>query len=181
MCRPVLKTLILLQTKIYDFPYPISDLTLKCIPYFRPCDVWQIRQLSTDLRRTGLRDAPNDFRVFFFAINVHGSTRYSKNGILEKYSHIFPIWGRYARQGVIFRVLSLTLTGYTMSNLCVLNRVFPANLLLFSPFDHILIFADFVRFVEMRENANLCTVFSVLNTVMLCPVLNRVRNYSSFS
>ena len=29
-----------------------------------------------DLRRTGLRDAPNDVRVFFFAINVHGNTRY---------------------------------------------------------------------------------------------------------
>ena len=29
-------TLTLFQTKIYDFPYPISDLTPKCIPYFRP-------------------------------------------------------------------------------------------------------------------------------------------------
>ena len=28
----------------------------------------------------------------------------------------------------------------------------------------------------MRENANLCTVFIVLNMVMLCPVLNGVRN-----
>ena len=37
----------------------------KCIPYFRPCDVWQIRQLSIDLRRTGLRDASNDVHVFF--------------------------------------------------------------------------------------------------------------------
>ena len=58
-------------------PYPISDQNIlfsipyfrpdsKCIPYFRPCDVWQCRQLSIDLRRTGLRDAPNDVRVFFF-------------------------------------------------------------------------------------------------------------------
>ena len=38
---------------------------LKCMPYFRPCGVWQCRQLSIDLRRTGLRDAPNDVRVFF--------------------------------------------------------------------------------------------------------------------
>ena len=37
----------------------------KCIPYFRPCDVWQIRQLWMDLRRTGLRDAPNDVRGLF--------------------------------------------------------------------------------------------------------------------
>ena len=27
-------------------------------------DVWQIRQLSIDLRRTGRRDASNDVRVF---------------------------------------------------------------------------------------------------------------------
>ena len=38
-----------------------------------------------DLRRTGLRGAPNDVRVFFFfAINVHGNTRYSKNGIPDQ-------------------------------------------------------------------------------------------------
>ena len=30
------ETLILFQTKIWDFPYPISNLTLKSIPYFRP-------------------------------------------------------------------------------------------------------------------------------------------------
>ena len=59
-------------------PYPISDQNIRfSIPYFRPdlqhvypisdpVDVWQIRQLSIDLRRTGLRDAPNDVRVFFF-------------------------------------------------------------------------------------------------------------------
>ena len=50
-----------------------QTLPWKCIPYFRPCDVWQIRQLSIDLRRTGVRDAPNDVRVFFFAINVYGT------------------------------------------------------------------------------------------------------------
>ena len=60
------------------FHTPFQTWLSKCIPYFRPCDVWQIRQLSIDLRRTGFRDAPDDVRVFFFAINVHGSTRYSK-------------------------------------------------------------------------------------------------------
>ena len=38
----------------------------KCMPYFRPCDVWQFPKLAIDLRRTGLPDAPrNDVRVFF--------------------------------------------------------------------------------------------------------------------
>ena len=32
----LLKTLTLFQTKICDFPYPISDLTQNSIPYFRP-------------------------------------------------------------------------------------------------------------------------------------------------
>ena len=74
-------------------PYPISDQNIRIsIPYFRPDSqnvypisdryVWQLRQHSIDLRRTGLRNAPNDVHVyFFFAINVQGSTRYSKNGI----------------------------------------------------------------------------------------------------
>ena len=31
-----LKPLILFQTKICDFPYPISDLIKNLIPYFRP-------------------------------------------------------------------------------------------------------------------------------------------------
>ena len=31
------KTLFLFQTKLCDFPYPISDLTKNFIPYFRPC------------------------------------------------------------------------------------------------------------------------------------------------
>ena len=35
VCRPVLKTLNLFQTKIYDFPYPISDLTLKMYTLFK--------------------------------------------------------------------------------------------------------------------------------------------------
>ena len=35
VCRPVLKTLTLFQTKMYDFPYPISDLTLKMYTLFQ--------------------------------------------------------------------------------------------------------------------------------------------------
>ena len=36
VCGTLLETLILLQTKICDFPYPISDLTQNLIPYIRP-------------------------------------------------------------------------------------------------------------------------------------------------
>ena len=64
----------------------------KWIPYFRPWDVWQFRQLSIELRRTGLRDAPNDVRVFFFAINVHGNTRYSKSGIPAQTNGIYTLF-----------------------------------------------------------------------------------------
>ena len=35
-CGPPLETRTLFQTKICDFPYPISDLTQNSIPYFRP-------------------------------------------------------------------------------------------------------------------------------------------------
>ena len=35
-CGPPLEILTLFQTKICDFPYPISDLTHNSIPYFRP-------------------------------------------------------------------------------------------------------------------------------------------------
>ena len=36
VCGTLLETLTLFQTKICDFPYPISDLTKNLIPYFRP-------------------------------------------------------------------------------------------------------------------------------------------------
>ena len=36
MCGTVPETLTLFQTKICDFPYPISDLIKNLIPYFRP-------------------------------------------------------------------------------------------------------------------------------------------------
>ena len=35
-CSTPLETLTLFQTKICDFPYPISDLIKNLIPYFRP-------------------------------------------------------------------------------------------------------------------------------------------------
>ena len=36
LCGALLETFTLFQTKICDFPYPISDLTQNLIPYFRP-------------------------------------------------------------------------------------------------------------------------------------------------
>ena len=36
MCGTLPKTLTLFQSKICDFPYPISDLIKNLIPYFRP-------------------------------------------------------------------------------------------------------------------------------------------------
>ena len=65
LCCPVLKTLTLLQTKIYDFPYPISDLNLKMYTLFQTLWCVANRQLSIDLRRAGLHDAPNDVHVVF--------------------------------------------------------------------------------------------------------------------
>ena len=45
-----------------------------------------------DLRHTGLRDAPNDVRGFFIANNVHGNTRYSKNGIPDQTDGIYTLF-----------------------------------------------------------------------------------------
>ena len=36
VCGTLPETLTLFQTKICDFPYPISDLIKNLIPYFRP-------------------------------------------------------------------------------------------------------------------------------------------------
>ena len=36
ICSTLSETLTLFQTKICDFPYPISDLIKNLIPYFKP-------------------------------------------------------------------------------------------------------------------------------------------------
>jgi len=36
VCGALFETLNLFQTKLHDFPYPISDLNQNSIPYFRP-------------------------------------------------------------------------------------------------------------------------------------------------
>ena len=63
----------------------------KCIPYSRPSDVWQIRQLWIDFRRTGLW-RPKRCSCFFLRVNVHGSTRCSKNGILYQIDGIYTLF-----------------------------------------------------------------------------------------
>ena len=37
-------------------------------------------------------DAPSDVRVFFFAINVYGNTRYSKTGIPDQTDGIYTLF-----------------------------------------------------------------------------------------
>ena len=84
--------------------YPISDQNIRfSIPYFRP-DSQNVHPISDPvmcgkfgnsewiLRRMGLRDAPNDVRVFFFVINVYGNTRYSKTGIPEQTDGIYTLF-----------------------------------------------------------------------------------------
>ena len=43
VCGTLLETVTLFQTKICDFPYPISDLIKNLIPYFRPALVYNFR------------------------------------------------------------------------------------------------------------------------------------------
>ena len=61
--------------------------------YFRPCDVWQFRQLSIELRRTGLRDATNDVRVFFLPDHCpRQHTLLAKNGIPDQTDGIYTLF-----------------------------------------------------------------------------------------
>ena len=52
-CGLRLETLTLFQTKICDFPYPISDLTQKSIPYFRPVKLVHLSNTWLLLPRNG--------------------------------------------------------------------------------------------------------------------------------
>ena len=94
MCRPVLKTLTLFQTKIYGFPYPISDLTLTRSTLFQT--LWCVANSATLNRVYSVRYfvTPQTMFVFcfFFAINVHGSTRYSKNGIQDQIDGMYTLF-----------------------------------------------------------------------------------------
>ena len=85
-------------------PYPISDQNIRfSIPYFRP-DSQNVYPISDPVRRGnlsnsqwiyGVRDfvTPQTmFTFFFFAINVHGNTRYSKNGIPDQTDGIYTLF-----------------------------------------------------------------------------------------
>ena len=68
------------QTKIYDFPYPISDLTLKMYTLFQTLWCVVISATLNGFTAYGTSWRPKRCsRFFFFAINIHGDTRYSKN------------------------------------------------------------------------------------------------------
>ena len=68
------KPLPYFRPKYRNFQTLFQTWLSKCIPYFRPCDLWRIRQLSLVLRCTGLRDATNDARVFFSSRSMHTAT-----------------------------------------------------------------------------------------------------------
>ena len=101
-------------------PYPISDQSIKFpIPYFRP-DSQNVYPISDPVRCGnfgnsqwiyGVRDfcdAPSDVRIFSFAINVHGNTRYSKNGIPDKTDGIYTLFQtKIAKSIPYFRLVML--------------------------------------------------------------------------
>ena len=93
VCRPVLKILTLFQTKIYDFPYTISDLTLKMYTLFQT--LWCVANSATlnGFTAYGTYVTPQTmFVFFFFAINVYGNTRYSKTGIPDQNGKIYTLF-----------------------------------------------------------------------------------------
>ena len=71
---------------------------------------------------------------------------------------IYFLYGDVPTVGIIFRVLCLNRV-YNFTFSC-LNRVFPANLRLFSPFDHTS-FADFVRLRWLWVKTQTCVPFLV--------------------
>ena len=91
----------LFQTKIYNFPYPISDLNLKMYPLFQTLWCMANRQLSIDLRRMWRPKRCSCF--FFFAINVHGSTRYSKNGNPDQIDGIYSLFRTKMAKSTLFQ------------------------------------------------------------------------------
>ena len=93
LVNPVLKTLTLFQTKIYDFPYPISDRTIKIHTLFQT--LWCVANSATFNRFTAHGTSSRRKRcsfLCFFVINVHGNTRYSKNGIPDQIDGIYTLF-----------------------------------------------------------------------------------------
>ena len=86
-------------------PYPISDQNIRfSVPYFRPdsqnvfpiSDRVMCGNFSNSQWIYGVRDfvAPQTMFAFFFffAINVYGNTRYSKNGIPDQTDGIYTLF-----------------------------------------------------------------------------------------
>ena len=75
VCRPVLKTLTLFQTKLCNFAYPIQTWLSKCVPHFRPCDVWQFLPLGFTAYGTSWRPKL-EVCVFFLGDAKYATTCY---------------------------------------------------------------------------------------------------------
>ena len=89
-----------------ESPYPISNQNIRfSIPYFRPDSqkqmhtllqtLWCVANSATLNRSTAYGTSWRPKRCsccFFFAINVHGSTRYSKSGILDRIDGIYTLF-----------------------------------------------------------------------------------------
>ena len=99
--------------------YTIFDTLLQtwlsqCIPYFKPCDVWQIWQLSIDLQRMGLRDAPNDVHVLFSSWSMSTATHVTLKMVSQakqmeytpyfrqKWQNLYPISDRKCSKMIPF-------------------------------------------------------------------------------
>ena len=83
-------------------PSPISDQNLRfSVPYFRP-DFQNVYPISDPVMCGNFNNSPwiygvRDFvapqtMFFFFAIDVHGNTRYSKNGIPDQTDGIYTLF-----------------------------------------------------------------------------------------
>ena len=95
-----------------------------------------------------------------------------------EYSHIFFLHRDVPTVRVSFSGSCLKRV-YNFTFSC-LNTVVPSNLLLFSPFNHV-IFADFVRLHWNAWKRKLIHSLYCFQYDLIGLVLNRVRNYSTFS
>ena len=85
VCGTLPETLTLLQIKICDFPYPISDLIKNLIPYFRPealepardRSAWQAVTVGVNIKREMVL-SPNDEEVASSKKHTQFKTRVHK-------------------------------------------------------------------------------------------------------
>ena len=94
VCRPVLKTLTLFQTKIYDFQYPISNLTLKMYTLFQTLWGTIISTTLTKIYSDTVRDIVTPQTIcayFFFALQFPAEMLQGKSYPIPNRRNIYPI------------------------------------------------------------------------------------------